>query len=67
MATSTYTVQGMTCGHCRASVIEEVSEVAGVEQVEVVLADGSLTVRGDGFEDAAVRTAVDEAGYTVTP
>ena len=67
MATSTYTVQGMTCGHCRASVIEEVSEVAGVEQVEVELADGSLTVRGDGFEDAAVRAAVDEAGYTVTP
>jgi len=66
MTTSTYTVQGMTCGHCRASVIEEVSEVPGVVEVDVELADGRLTVRGEHFDDAAVRAAVDEAGYAVT-
>ena len=61
--TRSYTVRGMTCEHCRASVIEEVSEVAGVDAVEVDLASGALTVSGDGIADEAVAAAVDEAGY----
>ncbi len=59
-----YTVQGMTCGHCVASVTEEVTEVAGVDAVRVDLASGQVTVIGDA-DDAAVRAAVDEAGYEV--
>ncbi len=62
--TSTYTVTGMTCGHCVASVTEEVQEIPGVSAVEVVLETGSLTVSGDqAVDDAAVRAAVEEAGY----
>lgn len=61
----TYTVQGMTCGHCELSVKEEVGEVAGVASVEVDLPTGKVTVRGEGFDDAAVRAAVGEAGYEV--
>ena len=62
--TQTYTVTGMTCGHCVASVTEEVQEIAGVEDVDVVLETGSLTITSDEpVEDAAVRTAVEEAGY----
>ncbi|HYF26705.1 MAG TPA: cation transporter [Baekduia sp.] len=61
----TYTVQGMTCQHCVASVTEEVSEVAGVEAVDVDLASGRVTVRGAAIDDDAVRAAVDEAGYEV--
>jgi copper chaperone len=60
-----YTVQGMTCGHCVASVSEEVSEVAGVSAVAVDLASGRLTVSGAGVDDADVRAAVAEAGYAV--
>lgn len=60
--TTTYTVTGMTCGHCVASVTEEVSEVPGVEHVDVVLETGRLTVTGSADEDA-VRAAVEEAGY----
>jgi len=60
-----YTVQGMTCEHCRASVLDEVSEVPGVGAVDVDLASGRLTVAGDGVDDAAVRAAVEEAGYGV--
>jgi copper chaperone CopZ len=67
MTTSTYTVTGMTCGHCTASVREEVGEVAGVTKVDVELASGRMTVTGDGFADAAVRAAVEEAGYGVAP
>ncbi len=61
--TRQYTVEGMTCGHCVSSVREEVSEVPGVEHVEVDLASGLLTVAGERFDDGAVRAAVTEAGY----
>lgn len=61
----TYTVNGMTCGHCELSVREEVEEVAGVESVQADRATGRLTVRGDGVDDAAVRAAVETAGYQV--
>jgi copper chaperone len=61
----TYTVSGMTCAHCVASVSEEVAEIDGVEAVDVELASGRLTVTGEGFGDDAVRAAVAEAGYTV--
>jgi copper chaperone CopZ len=58
-----YTVHGMSCAHCVASVHEEVSEVAGVDTVDVDLASGHMTVTGSGFDDNAVRAAVAEAGY----
>jgi copper chaperone CopZ len=64
MTTSTYTVSGMTCGHCVASVSEEVGEVAGVTDVQVVLESGLLTVTGEA-DPAAVEAAVQEAGYEV--
>jgi copper chaperone len=63
--TSTYTVAGMTCSHCVASVSEEVAEVAGVAAVDVDLASGRLTVTGDGVREGDVRAAVAEAGYEV--
>ncbi|GAA4905658.1 copper ion binding protein [Nonomuraea thailandensis] len=66
MSTATYTVKGMTCGHCVSSVKEEVGEVAGVTSVEVDLASGLLTVDSDGPVDAAkIVAAVEEAGYEV--
>jgi copper chaperone len=61
----TYAVEGMTCQHCVASVVEEVGEVAGVERVEVDLASGAMVVHGAGVDEAAVRAAVGEAGYAV--
>jgi len=61
----TYTVEGMTCGHCRASVMEEVLTVSGVRAVDVDLDSGQLTVAGEAFDDGQIRQAVDEAGYTL--
>ena len=61
-----YQVTGMTCSHCVLSVEEEVSEVEGVESVDVELASGRVTVTGDSFDDEAIRAAVEDAGYTVT-
>jgi copper chaperone len=62
-----YTVTGMTCGHCVASVTEEVQELPGVENVEVVLETGSLTLTTSRpVDDAAVSGAVEVAGYALT-
>jgi copper ion binding protein len=66
MTTATYTVTGMTCGHCVNAVTEEVTQVPGVTAVDVDLASGRLTVTSDApVDDDAVRAAVDEAGYEV--
>jgi copper ion binding protein len=62
--TQTYTVTGMTCGHCVASVTEEVQEIPGVQDVEVTLETGAVTVTtAEPIDDAAVKAAVEEAGY----
>ena len=66
MSTASYTVVGMTCGHCVSAVTEEVGAVPGVTAVDVDLASGGLTVTGTGpVDEGAVRTAVEEAGYEV--
>jgi copper chaperone len=66
MSTATYTVVGMTCGHCVSAVTEEVSQLPGVTAVDVDLASGGLTVTSDApVEETAVRAAVAEAGYEV--
>ncbi len=63
----TYRVTGMTCGHCVASVTEEIGEIAGVREVNVDLVVGGssrVTVDSDQpLSDDAVQTAVAEAGY----
>jgi copper chaperone len=63
--TTTYEVEGMTCGHCVQAVTEEVSAVPGVEDVDVDLTTGTVAVTGRDVDEAAVRAAVDEAGYDV--
>jgi copper chaperone CopZ len=64
MSESTYTVTGMTCGHCVASVTEEISEIDGVTDVAVDLPTGAVTVTSVApLDNADVRAAVEEAGY----
>jgi copper chaperone len=66
VSTTTFTVVGMTCGHCDAAVTEEVTKLDGVQQVKVDLASGAVTVQSDGPIDAEIfAAAVDEAGYSV--
>jgi copper chaperone len=59
----TYTVTGMSCGHCAVSVREEVVALPGVERVDVDLDAGRLSVAGAGFSDEQVEAAVASAGY----
>jgi copper chaperone len=65
--TAEYTVTGMTCAHCVASVTEEVLEIPGVNEAAVDLPTGGLTITSDQpIPDTAVRAAVEEAGYELT-
>jgi copper chaperone len=64
--TTTVTVTGMTCGHCVASVREELEELAGVTDVDVTLDSGQVVITSETPLDAAdIAAAVDEAGYAV--
>ncbi|AVL98693.1 zinc/cadmium/mercury/lead-transporting ATPase [Microbacterium sp. UMB0228] len=64
MSTSEYQVSGMSCGHCEVAVRGEVSQVPGVENIEVSAQTGRLLVTtSSAVDDAAVLAAVDEAGY----
>lgn len=64
MITQTYRVKGMTCGHCVNSVSTEVGALPGVDDVQVDLTSGTVTVRSaTALDEQAVREAVDEAGY----
>jgi copper chaperone len=62
----TYSVPGMTCGHCVAAVRQEVERVAGVESVDVALDTKRVTLTGTGIDAAAVRAAIERAGYEVS-
>ena len=65
MASNNYQVTGMTCGHCEMSVREEVSEIPGVQDIQVSAQTGKLNVTAEGeIDDAKVLAAVEEAGYS---
>ncbi|MFI2411948.1 heavy-metal-associated domain-containing protein [Streptomyces sp. NPDC018947] len=67
MTESTYTVEGMACGHCAESVTEELEGIAGVIAVTVDVDSGTVVVTSDRVvETADVRAAVEEAGYELT-
>lgn len=66
MSIATYTIGGMTCGHCVDSVSIELGRLPGVTDVRVDLAAGTATVASDQpLGPQAVRAAVGEAGYEV--
>ncbi|MFG3166682.1 heavy-metal-associated domain-containing protein [Streptomyces sp. NPDC048200] len=62
--TTVYQVSGMSCGHCEGAVSSEISEIPGVSSVKAVAATGEVTVVSEAaLDEAAVRAAVDEAGF----
>lgn len=69
--TTTFSVDGMTCGHCVQHVTEELTALGGVQDVQIQLVAGGsspVTVTSEAvLDDAAVAAAVEEAGYAVTP
>jgi copper chaperone CopZ len=61
--TITYSVPGMSCGHCRAAISAEVSAVPGIESVEVDLDTKLVRISGENLDDVALNAAIGEAGY----
>lgn len=61
--TVTYTVPKIHCAHCGAAIKDEVSEVAGVDSVNVDVETKIVTIYGESLDDTALRAAIEEAGY----
>ena len=61
----TYSVPGVSCSHCRAAITAEVEKVPGVTAVDVDLDAKRVSVAGERLDDAAIRAAIEEAGYDV--
>lgn len=69
--TTTFGVDGMTCGHCVQHVTTELTALPGVTAVDIALVVGGssqVTVTSEApLADEAVAGAVGEAGYVLTP
>ena len=61
--TTTYSVPGVSCGHCEAAITEELGRLSGIQSVAVDLEAKLVCVRGEEIDDAAVVAAIDQAGY----
>ena len=61
--TVTYSVPAIHCAHCATSIREEVSEVAGVDRVDVDLEAKAVTIHGRELDDSTLRAAIEQAGY----
>lgn len=62
--TKEYTVKGMNCPHCQATVTKSIAAVNGVTQVSVDLSTGKAVVEGD-HDEADVHNAVRAAGFDI--
>lgn len=65
-STTTYAVNGMTCGHCVGAVTDELTALPGVTEVAIDLAPegpSPVTVTSDAaLSSSQVAAALDEAG-----
>ena len=60
----TYSVPAISCGHCQSAIEAAVATVPGVDSVHVDIATRTVRVEG-AAPDAAIRSAIDDAGYDV--
>ncbi|MEN8113861.1 MAG: copper ion binding protein [Actinomycetota bacterium] len=67
MTTKTLTVPEISCGHCKASIEQAVSKIAGVAGVEVHVDDRAVALDYDGTDATfeAIVAAIEEQGYDV--
>jgi copper chaperone len=65
VSTATYNVPGVSCAHCKQAIEGEVSQVQGVESVDVDLEAKTVTVDAEPLDEQAIIAAIDEAGYEV--
>lgn len=64
MTTTTFLVPGMTCGHCKGAVTDELSKINGVTNIDVDLDSKKVTIESEAVvEWQVIVDAIDEAGF----
>ena len=66
MATRTYSVPDISCGHCKSAIESEVGALDDVATVLVDIEARTVTVDGEASDDR-IHAAIEEAGYEVAP
>jgi len=61
---TTFSVEGMSCGHCVAAVTRAVQQVDAAASVQVDLSKQTVAVTSGASTDA-VKAAIEQAGYPV--
>jgi copper chaperone len=67
MVEVTISVEGMSCGHCKAAVEGALTKLDGVTSAEVNLAAKNVTVQFDQGKvtEETLKNEIEEAGYDV--
>ena len=60
------TIEGMTCTHCRESVLNGLKSIAGAKSTKVDLASGIATVSGNNLDLDSMTEKVEGLGFTVS-
>ena len=63
MQTEQFTVKNVKCGGCVANIQKGLGAMAGVSAVEVVIAGGAVTVKGEALDRAQLSAKLKELGY----
>jgi copper chaperone len=64
VGTRSFVVSGMSCDHCANAVRTEIGALPGVTEVVVDVVGGRVRVTAEPVpDDAALRGAIEEAGY----
>jgi copper chaperone len=60
-------VEGMSCGHCEASIKKALGVIAGVDKVSIELSSKLVTVAYDDalVQSGALKEAIEEQGFEV--
>jgi copper chaperone len=65
METETLKAQNIKCGGCASTIRDGLSQLPGIEQVEVDIESGEVTLQGESLDRAAVSSKLAELGYPV--
>jgi copper chaperone CopZ len=63
MLEKTVKVNGMTCNHCKANVQNNLASIAGIENIDIDLESGKVTMTGDEIDLSEVKNKVESIGY----
>ena len=64
MQTEVFKVKNVKCGGCVANIQKGLGTLAGVSAVEVVIAGGEVTVKGDKLDRAQISAKLKVLGYS---